>query len=197
MAGLVTHSGVLRGGYGSLGLAFVALAGGAWVPSLVVPGLGLAFLAGILLAFSDDDRPKWAGIALVVYFAVTVLAFLVASGTTINIRGQRFFLNDSPPETLGTITSWITLLSPLMLAGAAIAATWDRERPPRVLLVGAVGGFVVVALLSVILTPAGIDSAAAATSAQAQGRMLQLLFAVSAVAGAAGALWAAGRPESY
>lgn len=193
----MTHRAVLRSGYGALGIAFAALAAGAWVPFLVIPGLGIAFLAGMLLAFADDDWPKWAGISLVVYFAVTVLTFIVASGATINIRGQSFFLNDSPPASLATITNWITIFSPLMLAAAGIAATWDRERAPRVLLMGAAGGFLLVALLSVILRPSGEDAALAAGAAQSQGRLLQALFALSAATGAAGALWAAGRPGSY
>lgn len=188
----------LRGGYAGLALAFAALAAGAWVSSLVIPGLAVALLAGALLAFSDDDRPKWAGIALLVYFGVTVLAFVAASGFTINVRGQRFFFNDSPAETISIITSWITLVSPLMIAVAASAAIWDRERPPRVLLGGAIAGFLLVAVLTVVLVPTDVgDAVLAAEAAQTQGRMLRILFAVSAATGALGALWAAGRPESY
>lgn len=194
------NTALLRGGYGALGIAFACLAAGAWIPGVVIPGLLVAFVGAILLAFCDDDHPKWAGIALIVYFLVTALAFVIASGATINIRGQRFFVNDSPPEAMATITNWITLFSPLMLASAGIAAAWDRERPPRVLLAGAIGGFLLVALLSVFLAPDAAGSATlagAADEAEAQGRMLQLLFAVSAATGALGALWAASRPDSY
>ena len=181
---------MLRAGYASLGLSFAALAGSINVPALVLPGLALAFVGGLLLAFSDDELPKWAGIALVGYFVLTLLLFLASTPITIN-RGGRYFVNPAPPELANEIFYWVGLLSPLILAGAAIAATWERERPPRMLLYGAMGGFVLVALLSIVLVPRGGSVDAAAS----QGRLLEMLFALSAAAGAIGALWAASRPE--
>lgn len=180
---------MLRSGYAALGMAFAALAGSISVPTLVLPGLALAFVAGLLLAFSDDELPKWAGMALMGYFVMSALLFLAATPITIN-RGERYFVNPAPPELAGEIFYWLGLVSPLILAGAAIAAAWERERAPRVLLFGAIGGFVLVALLSVILVPDGT-----AAQAEAQGEWLRILFAVSAAAGATGALWAASRPQ--
>lgn len=192
----VTRLVVLRSGYGALGLAFLALAAGYVVDSLVILGLVIALVGGVLLAFSDDDLPKWAGITIVVYFVVTVLAFLAASGMTIKVGEQRFFWNDSPAAAAEQVMTWFFLVSPLMLGAAAIVASWERENAARILLFGAVGGFILVAVLSVILVPSGTGSTAAA-SAQRQGDMVQGLFAASAAAGALGSLWAAGRPDSY
>lgn len=207
----MTRIGVLRAGYGALGFAFAGLAAGIAVPSLVIPGLALGLVAGALLAFSDDPLPKWSGIALVVYFVVTVVAFLAATGITVELGGERYFVNDSPAAATQSITSWITLASPLMLAGAGTVAVWERERPPRILLLGAIAGFVIVGILTAVLVPeldpkcatdafapgcAGAAQQAAAEGAR-QGNMLRMLTAVSAAAGAAGAIWAAGRPDEY
>lgn len=191
----VTRLVVLRSGYAALGLAFLALAAGYVVDSLVILGLVIALVGGLLLAFSDDDLPKWAGIALIAYFIVTVLAFFAATGITIKIGGEQFFWNDSPADAAAQITTWIFLVSPLMLAGAAIVASWERENAARFLLFGAVGGFVLVAILSILLVPSGTGPAAIA-SAERQGDMVQGLFAASAAAGALGSLWAAGRADA-
>lgn len=191
----VTRVALLRAGYASLGFAFAALAGTFAVDGLLLAGLGLALLGGLLLAFCDDELPKWSGLALVAYFVLSALAFLAATPMTIN-RGERYFVNAAPPELAGEVLYWMGLVSPLVLAGAAIAAAWERERAPRVLLFAAIAGFLLVALLSVVLVPRGADAQAAASAARAQGDTLRLLFAVSAGAGALGALWAASRPES-
>lgn len=181
---------MLRAGYVSLGLAFAALAGSISVPTLVVPGLALAFLGGLLLALSGDDLPKWAGITLMSYFVLTALLFIAATPITINRGGEGYFVNRAPPALADEIFYWVGLVSPLILGGAAVAAVWERERPPRLLLMGAVGGFVLVALLSVVLIPRDVGG-----GADTQGRLLQILFALSAASGAAGALWAAGRAD--
>jgi hypothetical protein len=181
---------MLRSGYAALGVAFGALAGSIVVPGLVLPGLALAFVAGILLAFSDDDMPKWAGISIVGYFLLTAILFLAATPITVN-RGERFFVNPAPPELANEVFLWLGLLSPLILAGAGIAAAWEREHAPRILLFGALAGFALVAILSIVLVPGDTDPG----GARAQGSLLQMLFALSALAGAAGALWAASRPE--
>lgn len=182
---------MLRAGYAGLGIAFAALAGSIYIGALLLPGLAVALLAGIFLAVSDDDIPKWAGIALLAYFVLSAIAFLVATPVTIN-KGDRYFVNKAPPELANDIVYWLGLASPVILAGAAIVASWERELAPRVLLYGAAGGFVLVGILTMVLVP---DSAAAAEASREQGNMLRTLFAVSAAAGALGSLWSASRPE--
>jgi hypothetical protein len=83
-----------------------------------------------------------------------------------------------------------------MLCGAALAAVWERERAPRILLFGALGGFALHAFLYVALTPSGTDIDAAVDAARSQGQTLGVLFALSAAVGALGAFWAMVRPES-
>lgn len=206
--GSVTRVAILRAGYAALGLAFLALAGTLSVGSLLLAGLGLALLGGLLLAFSDDDIPKWSGLALVAYFVLSALAFLAATPITID-RGDGYFVNPAPPELAGEVLYWMGLVSPLVLAAVTIAAAWERERAPRVLLLGAVAGFLLVGILSVALVtnldpvcaadPLAQGCAGAAERAAAQARqqadLLRVLSAVSALAAAVGALWAASRPE--
>lgn len=189
----MTRVAMLRAGYAGVGVAFAALAASIAVPSLLLPSLGLAFLAGVLLAFSDDDLPKWAGIALLAYFLLSALAFLAATPITIG-KGGGYFVNKAPPDLAGSVMEWMGILSPLILGGAAITAAWEREWGPKALLVGAVAGFILVAVLTVVLVPSD-TSAAAVEAAASQARMLSVLFALSAGAGAIGALWAAGRSE--
>lgn len=199
----MTRLGVLRLGYGAIGASFAALALSTFVGALLFLGLALAFVGGVLLAFSDDDLPKWAGIALLGYFLFCVVAFLAATPITID-RGDGYFVNKAPPELANKVMEYLVLLSPLMLGATAAAAAWEREHAPRLLLFGAVAGFVVVAILSLLLVPevaagnaeeVAEEVANAASSARAQGDMLRTLFSVSAAAGAAGAIWAAGRPD--
>ena len=206
----MTRLAVLRAGYGALGFAFAGLAGSVYVPSLLVPALALSIAAGVLLAFSDDPIPKWAGLALLAYFAVTVLVFLAATPITID-KGGRYFVNATPTVFAREAFSWLVLAAPLILVGAAILSSWEREVPARILLLGALGGFVVVAALTVVLVPEvepacesdpfapGCEGAAARAAAEGerQADMLRILTAVSAGAGAAGMIWAAGRPDEY
>ena len=183
---------MLRAGYGGLALAFGGIAAGAYVPTLLLPALALALVAGLLLAISDDDLPKWAGLAIIAYFVLTVLVFLAATPITID-KGDGYFLNAAPTEVAQEAFYWLTFAAPLMLAGAAIVASWERELPSRVLLLGAVGGFILVGILTVALIPKDLS----VDSAKQQGEMIKILLALSAAAGASGVLWAAGRPEEY
>lgn len=187
----VTRIALLRAGYAGIGVAFAALAASTAAPSLLLPGLGLAFLSGLLLAFSDDDLPKWAGRALIAYFLLSVFAFLLA--TPITIKGN-YFVNDAPPGLANDVTYWMGVLAPLILGGAAMTAVWERERAPKALVAGAIAGFILVAILTIVLVPRG-SGASAVEAARSQGNMLDLLFAASAAAGAIGAMWAASRPE--
>lgn len=189
----MTRTAILRAGYAGLGLAFAAIAGSIYVGSLLLPGLAVALMAGLLLAFSDEDLPKWAGIALVVYFVLIVLVFLAATPITIN-KGDRYFVNSAPPELAREVAYWLGLAAPLMLGGAALVASWERERPARTLLFGAIAGFILVGVLTVSLVP---RTTLAGDAAVGQGNMIKTLFAVSAAAGAAGSLWAAGRADEF
>lgn len=201
---------LLRMGYAGLGLAFAGIAASVYAPTFLLPALALAIVGAILLAFSADDLPKWAGIALLAYFALTVLAFVAATPITID-KGDGYFVNSAPTLLAQEAFSWLTIAAPLMLAGTAALASWEREAAPRVLLIGAIAGFVLVGALTVALVPEideecavdpeapGCEGAAqrAAAEGRQQGDMLRLLTAVSAAAGAAGALWAAGRADEY
>lgn len=206
----MTRLAVLRAGYGALGLAFAGLAGSVYLPTLLFPALALSIAAGALLAFSDDPIPKWAGLVLLAYFVVTVLVFLAATPITID-KGEGYFVNAAPTVVAQESFSWLVLAAPLILVGTAILASWEREVPVRILLIGALGGFVVVAALTVILVPeiepeCATDpsspecsgaSARAKAEIERQGDMLRNLTTVSAAAGAAGMIWAAGRPDQY
>jgi hypothetical protein len=89
------------------------------------------------------------------------------------------------------------LVSPLMLAAAGIAAVWERDRPPRLLLMGALGGMALFAVLSIFLMPGeAVDVESARQASESQGDLLQMLFALSAGIGAVGALWASARPDA-
>lgn len=185
---------MLRLGYGAFGLAFAALGASFFAGAALPLALVLGFLGGVLLAFSDDDLPKWAGLALVLYFLLSLAAFAAATPVTVRLEAWDGFVNSAPSPLAEAVFEYLVLAMPLMLGATAIVAAWEREWPPRVLLVAAVAGFVLVALLTILLVPRGTDSAAIA-AATTQGRLLEGLFAVSAAAGAVGALWAAARPE--
>lgn len=186
---------MLRAGYACFALAFAALAASAVAGSLLLAGLALAAVAAILLLFSDDDLPKWAGVALVAYFLLIGLAFVLATPITIR-RGGNFGIEPPNPQLASTVLYYLGLGSPLMLAGTALASAWERELPPRLLLMGGLGGFVLVAFLTVALAPAGTDASAVARAA-AQGNLLRVLFALSALAATLGAAWGAARPEEF
>lgn len=187
---------MLRLGYGALGLSFVAFGASVLVGVLVFLAIPLAMVGGILLALSGDDLPRWAGLALLLYFVVTVLAFLAATPITVRLDFFSGFVNDDPSPVASLVVDYLVLAIPLMMAAAASAAAWEREWPPRLLLGGAILGYVLVTILGIVLVPSGSADEAAAVALQ-QGDLLRSLFAVSAAAGALGALWASGRPDEY
>lgn len=191
----MTRVGVLRVGYGAYALAFAALAASAASPGLLLAALAIGFLGGLLLVFSDDDLPKWAGLVLVGYFLVILVAFLLATPITVR-RGGSYGIEPPNPALASTVLYYLGSLSPLLLAGSALTAAWERERPARLLLMGAVGGLIVVAVLTVVLVPTGAspDDIKRATS---QGNLLQVLLGISALAAAVGAGWSAARPEEF
>ena len=189
----MTRSGVLRAGYVALGLAFLALAGASVAGSLLIPGLLLAFAGAIVLLFSQDDLPKWAGITLLAYYALLVLAFLAATPITIR-KGGAFGFEPLAPDLAADVEYYLGLVFPLMLTATSLAAAWERERPVRYLLLAAALGFVLVAILTVVQRPGGATSTDVARAA-AQGSLLAALIGLSALAGAAGTFWSAARPE--
>lgn len=203
----MTRVGALRAGYAVLAVAFAAFAGAHYLGALLLLGLVLALVGGIVLAFSDDDLPKWSGIAVIAYFLLTALAFFATTPITIDRGGSSYYF--APPDLTTLVLYWMGLLSPLVLAGAGLVASWERERPPRALLVGALLGFALVATLSATLQPdldpkcaadpdaEGCAGAAAAAAAQAQQQssLIAILFALSGACGAAGCAWAALRPQ--
>lgn len=192
--------GLLRMGYGALGLSFVAFGAAAVFESLAVIAIPLAILlavaGGVLLAFSGDDLPRWSGVALLLYFLVTLLVFLAATPVTVRLDFFRGYLNDDPSPYAEMVLRYLVLALPLMMAATASAAALEREWPPRLLLGGAILGFVLVTTLEVVLVPARVGPAAE-SAALAQGNLLRALFGLSALAGALGALWASGRPDEY
>lgn len=191
----MTRVTVLRAGYAAFAVAFAALAASAAAGALLPAALGIGVLAALLLLFSDDDLPKWAGVVLLAYFGLVVAAFLLATPITVRTGGS-FGIEPPNPRLAETVTYYLGALSPLVLAGAALTAAWERERPARLLLLGAVGGLVVVGVLTFALTPEGA-TATEVQRAQSQGALLRLLLAVSAVSAALGAAWSAWRPEEY
>lgn len=192
----MTRVALLRSGYGAFGLAFAALGASFFVSPLILVGLVLALAGGALLAFSDDELPKWAGVALVAYFVVSLVAFLAATPVTIRLEFFNGFLNQSPSPLARAVFDYIVLAFPLMLGATAVAAAWEREWPPRILLLGAFAGFLLVGVLTLVLVPRGTGASDLAR-ASSQADILRMLFAVSAGAGAVGAFWAAARPEEY
>jgi hypothetical protein len=187
---------MLRLGYGALGLSFVAFGASVLVGSLVFLAIPLALAGGVLLGLSGDDLPRWSGVALLLYFVVTILVFLAATPITVRLDFFKGFVNDDPSPVATLVLDYLVLALPLMMAATASAAAWEREWPPRLLLAGAILGFVLVTILGMVLKPSG-QAELARSSALAQGELLRTLFALSSAAGALGALWAAGRPDEY
>jgi len=183
----VTRPAVLRTGYGLLAAAFAALAasvlpvGGA----LIVPSFFLAFVAAWFLAFSDDDIPKWGGFAILAFVVLTAALFVLSNPISFSHNG-RYYVEPVSPTLAQAVYDTLVSLSPVIVAGAALAAAWERETPVRVLLVGGAVGLLVVEVVT--LLPA---------SGQAQASLLLALFALSALACAIGAGWSAARPEEY
>lgn len=187
----VTRTGLLRTGYAALGLTFLAFAATFSPAAGILLGVGLlaGFVGAGVLAFSDEDLPKWAGISIVAYLLLCLVAFLASSGATIRIGGTSYFVNDSPPPLFDALADYLILGLPFLIAGAALVAVWEAGHP-RWLVMGAAVGFVVVALLTLLFTP---DTVAEDVAGQNQG--LAILFALAAVAGAIGSFWASARPE--
>lgn len=192
----MTRLGVLRAGYLSLGLAFAALTGSIAIGALLLLGFVIALVAGILFAFSDDDLPKWSGLALVAYFLLSVLAFMAATPITIE-RGGNYFVNAAPPRLASDVLQWMGLIAPLFFAAVAVGAMWEREPAPKWMAVGGLVGFFLFAVMSIALVPSGSDPSMAADSARAQGSILQGLFAVSAAVLTVSLVWATARPDSW
>jgi hypothetical protein len=186
----VARFGVLRAGYGAFAVSFAAFAGSAYVGELLFLALLSGVVGGFLLAFCDDDLPKWAGIALLGYFALMVIVFLATTPVTIN-KGGGYFINGAPPEFGPLVLYYVGFVSPVMLAATALAAAWEREWTVRLLLVGALAGCALFAILTFILVPTG------SAQAHQQGALLGILFALSGGCGVAGCLWATARPQEF
>lgn len=204
---------LLRAGYATLGLSLLSFGGSLVVGALVFLGIGFALLGGILLALSGDDLPRWSGLSLVLYFLVTVGAFVAATPFTVRLEFFSGFLNDQPSPFASKFFEYLVLVLPVMVAGTALAAAWEREWTPRLLLGGSAAGFALVILLTLVLQPAdGAEDAVngtmapeaanqaadeAAATAATQSALLRSLMALSAAAGSFGAFWAASRPDEY
>lgn len=204
--------GLLRAGYIALGFSILCLAGSftesfGW---LVLLSPVFALVGAICLAFSGDDIPKWAGIAFLVYAGITLVAFIATTPATIRLSFWRGWANADPHPVAAAVADYLVLAMMLMPAATALVAAWEREHGPRLLLMGAVVGLVAVGVLTVVLDPTpesppvdtetgrpAVDIAGAQEDAEAQARLLGILLALSAAAGAAGAWWAAWRPEEY
>lgn len=189
----MTRVVVLRAGYAAFALAFAALAASAAAGALLPLALLVGFVGAVLLLFCDDDLPKWAGVVLLCYFGLILVAFILANPITVR-KGGSFGIEPPNPELATTVTYYLGALSPLMLAATAAAAAWERERPARLLLIGAVGGFLVVGILTFALRPGSVEEVQRAAS---QGNLLRLLLGVSALSAAVGAAWSAARPEEF
>jgi hypothetical protein len=183
----MTRAAVLRSGYGLLAVAFVALgasatpAGGA----LVLPSFFLAFVAAWFLVFSDDDIPRWGGLVILAFVVLTLVVFVLANPISFSHNGH-YYIEPVSPTLAQALYDTLIQLSPVIIAGAALAASWERETPVRILLVGGAIGLLVVEVVTLL-----------PTSGQAQATLLLALFAVSALACAIGEGWSAARPEEY
>jgi hypothetical protein len=181
---------MLRAGYVAFGVAFLALAAAAYASGeLVLLALAAGLAGGLLLALSKDDLPKGAGIAMLAYFALTVLAFAASTPITF---GRGYFVNDKPSAMFADVYYYVVLAYPIMLAATALAASWERELGPRALLACALAGSALWAVLNYVLVPHGSEAQVETANALLQG-----LAALSALVGAAGAAWATLRPDEY
>lgn len=200
----MTRVVLLRAGYIGLGLAFLLGAASTLAPAFVLLGAAVAFLACLALLFSRDDVPRWAGLALLGYFVVTIAMFVFSSSVTFRSGGSGYHIDATSPGLAQAIFDDLVIVGPFVLGGAALAATWERERPVRILMVGALVGFLLVALLTVVLRvppPSDPKDAAAVLNAQqaaaAQAKLLLALGGISSLAAAVGTFWAAARPEEF
>ena len=187
----------LRAGYVAFCVAFLAVGASiVGAGALFLLALLAALVAGILFALSRDELPKWAGIALLAYFGLSVLAFLAATPITIGKQGD-YFVNDKPSSMFHDAYDYVVLAFPIMLGGAALASAWERERGPKTLLFAGLAASVVWAALSIALVPTAGKATLEVASAQTQNHLLDLLAVAACIASAAGALWAALRPDEY
>lgn len=182
---------MLRAGYATLAAAFAAFAGGIYVGALLVVGLMLALVGGVLLAFSQDELPKWAGRAMIAYFLLIVVLFLASTPVTIN-KGGGYFINGAPPAFAKTILDYLGFVTPVMLGAIALTSIWEREWAPRALVIASLAGCALFALLNFILVP---DATRPDATVEQQGAIFTALFVLSGACGAAGCAWAAARPE--
>lgn len=214
----MTRVGLLRAGYAALGVAILSLVG-SFVPSLgwlITASALLAFVGATLLAFSQDEFPKWAGLTFIAYAALTFLVFMAATPATIRLKFWSGFFNAAPSPVWAALQEYLLLALPLMITATALVAAWEREHGPRLLLFGSLAGVIAVAILTVALNPATAasndgddenpntterdntpDILRAHTQATSQAGLLNVLLALSTGAGATGALWAAWRPDEY
>jgi len=189
----MTRIGVLRAGYAALAVAFLAAVGTFAAGNLLFVELLAALVAAILLAASGEDLPKWTGWALLVYFLLTILSFFAATPITID-KGGGFFVNGKPAAFLVNVQSYLLQAFGVTLAGATLAASWERERGARNLAAASLAGFVLFAILSYTLKPStGADAGVAVQ----QGGFIQILAALAALAGLASAAWCAARPDEF
>lgn len=205
---------LLRAGYATLGLSLAAFGASLVVGALVFVGIVLGLVGGVLLALSGDDLPRWSGLSLVLYFLLTFGAFVAATPVTVRLEFFSGFLNDRPSPFASQVFDYLVLVLPVMIAATALAAAWEREWTPRLLLGGSVAGFALVIVLTLVLEPPGPElpeegaepedpavaarrASEAAEAAQMQSNLVRALMGVSAAAGSLGAFWASGRPDEY
>lgn len=197
---------VLRAGYVALAAAFVSIAASPYVGAFLLLGLLLALAGAILLVFSRDELPRYAGLGLILYFLVSLAVFVASTPTTIRSGGANYFVNDDPNPALAVVYQDLLLGLPLMVAGALTVAVWERERAPRLLTVGALVGGGIWFVLFLLLAPGadvgGVNvtaeqAALSASRAVTNARLMDALLALSALCGAAGAGWASARPDEY
>lgn len=207
--------GALRAGYALLGLAIVALVG-SYVEALawaVLLAPLFALVGALCLVFSRDDVPKYAGLALLAYALLTLLAFAAATPATIRLSFWKGFANPDPPAAARALIDYLVLVLPIMVATTAAVAAWERENGARLLLAGSAVGLLLVAIVSVAVTPGGTaasdtalnasdpraseDILEARSAADRQAALLKVLVVLSTACGVAGAAWAAVRPDEY
>lgn len=192
---MTTRVTVLRAAYGALALAFVLLAGATYAGGLAIPAIAVALLAALLLAFSGDELPKWAGVTLLGFFVLVAIAFLFATSITVR-TGARYHIESPSPTLAAQLLSYLVPLTPLAIAVAALVSGWERERLPRLLLIAALAGIVLAGILSYALVPAsGTPTEVALAKATGYAHIVEAVFALSALTAATGSAWAAARPE--
>ena len=194
----MTRVGLLQAGYAGLGIAILCLAGtfSASLGWLVVLSPIVAVVAAFLLLFSQDDIPKWAGVAFLAYALVSLIAFLAATPATIKLSFWKGWANQDPSPIAQAFQDYLLLALPIMITATALVAAWEREHGARLLLAGALVGIIAVGGLTIVLDPTtGADGSSgdnatddvleADARARQQAGLLSVLLALSAAAGAA------------